>query len=54
MPEWVAMRAASTFVTMPPVPTPARPALPNEMPARSSSPRTSAMSRLPGLVGLPV
>ena len=45
MPAPVAIRAASTLVTMPPVPTPARPVRPMATPARSSSPRTSSMRR---------
>ena len=54
MPARVAIRAASTLVTMPPVPTPARPALPRVTPARSSSWRTSGMRVTPGRDGSPV
>ena len=44
MPAPVAIRAASTLVTMPPVPTPAAPVRPNRTPSRSASPRTSVIA----------
>ena len=43
MPAPVAIRAASTLVTMPPVPTPARPAADGRRRRGPSSPRTSAI-----------
>lgn len=54
MPNPVAIRAASTFVTMPPVPTPARPAPPMSTPVRSRSSCTSLIRLEPGRVGSPV
>ena len=54
MPAAAAMRAASTLVTMPPVPTPALPALPIWTCAMSSGPRTSSMREVPGLAGVAV
>ncbi len=54
MPKPVAIRAASTFVTMPPVPTPDLPAEPIATPARSFSALTSGMRRDAGSDGLPV
>ncbi len=53
MPAPVAIRAASTLVTMPPVPTPALPALPTSTPARSSGPRTRSSRLEPGFDGSP-
>ena len=53
-PRAAAIRAASTLVTMPPVPTPALPALPMSMPSRSPGPRTSVMCEVPGVAGFAV
>ena len=47
MPEPAAMRAASTLVGMPPVPTPALPALPMETPSRSCGPATCGIRLAP-------
>lgn len=53
IPAAAAIRAASTLVTMPPVPTPALPALPMVTCAMSSGPRTSSMRVVPGSDGSP-
>ncbi len=54
IPAAVAMLAASTLVTMPPVPTPAFPALPMvTLKARSPGPVTSAIRAAPGVPGGP-
>lgn len=52
-PAAAAIPAASTLVIMPPVPTPALPALPISTCARSPGPRTSAIREVPGLLGSP-
>ena len=54
MPVVAAMPAASTLVTMPPVPTPAEPGTRTSTPARSSSEVTSGMRRASGFEGWPV
>ena len=54
MPAPVAIRAASTLVCMPPVPTPAAPVRPIRTPARSSSACTSEISVVPGRLGVAV
>src|SRR6478672_4418112 len=51
IPAPVAIRAASTLVCMPPVPTPAAPALPIRTRSRSASVATSPISVLPGSDG---
>ncbi len=53
MPAAAAIRAASTLVTMPPVPTPALPAVPMSTCARSPGARTSTIREVPGLLGSP-
>ncbi len=53
MPAPVAIRAASTLVTMPPVPTPAAPGDPMVTASRSAAERTSGSSRAPGRLGGP-
>ena len=53
MPAPVAIRAASTFVCMPPVPTPADPVPPIRTSSRSSSEVTSESSVVPAASGWP-
>ena len=54
MPVVAAMPAASTLVTMPPVPTPAEPGTCTSTPSRSASVATTGMRRESGSEGWPV